>query len=158
MVYRKDSGLEATSIRDRALRQLKLGVVAGTPPANVLAQQGLMTRVKPYQLVTDTRRDKPAREAIRDVDQGVTDVAFVWGPIAAWHAKSAEHALEIVPLLDEGPGVRMDFTVSMAVRYNETDWKHTINDALVALAPDIKRILRDYGVPLLDARGQLLAD
>lgn len=158
LVYRKSSGLALRSIDSQALKDLRLGVVAGTPPANVLATEGLMAQVKPYHLVADTRRNKPAREAIRDVDRGVTDVAFVWGPIAAWHAARADHELAVVPLLEEDPRVRMDFRVSMAVRYSEVDWKHTINDALAAISPQIDRILRDYGVPLLDERGQPIAE
>ncbi len=156
MVYRKDSGLDLKSIDRAALHGLKLGVVAGTPPADVLAKAGLMAQIKPYQLVTDTRRDKPARAAIEDIDKGVTDVAFIWGPIAAWHAQRAEHALAVVPLLKEDPRVRMDFRVSMAVRYNETDWKHTVNQALEAVSPKIDRILEDFDVPLLDELGQPL--
>jgi len=157
MVYRKDSGLTATTMSDPSLRDKKLGIVAGTPPANIIASLGLLTQLKPYHLVADTRVDQPARQAILDVGSGETDVAFVWGPIAAFHAKDAESELVIVPLLEETNRVRLDYRVSMAVRYNETDWKHLINDVLEEIQPDIDIILREYEFPLLNSRGELIS-
>lgn len=157
MVYRKDSGLTATTMSDPSLRDKKIGVVAGTPPANVIASLGMLRQVKPYHLVADTRVNQPARQAILDVGSGETDVAFVWGPIAAFHAKDSESELVLVPLLEEDKRVRLDFTVSMAVRYNETDWKHRINEVLEELQPEIEVILREYDIPLLNSRGELIS-
>ena len=156
MVYRKESGIDATTMSDPQLRDLRLGVVAGTPPVDVIVQLGLLGNIRPYQLVTDTRRHKPARQAILDVANGVTDVAFIWGPIAAYYAREAEHELVLMPLVSEDQKVRLNFRVSMAVRYNEIDWKHEINRVLGELQPEIDAILREYGVPLLNARGELI--
>jgi len=156
MVYKTDSDITATSMTDKQLKDKKLGVVAGTPPANIVAQLGLLANIKPYQLVTDTRHHVPAKEAINDVANGITDVAFLWGPLAAHHARDVDTELTVVPLTNENSRTRLTFRVSMAVRYNETDWKHRINDVLTELTPEINNILRDYGVPLLDEKGQLL--
>lgn len=158
MLYQEGSGLTATSIRDPQLKDKKLGVIAGTPPANFIAQQGMLTQVVPYHLMADTRRNVPARDAVLDVGTGKTDVAFVWGPIAAYYARESENPLTLVPLINEDSKTRLNFTVSMAVRYNETDWKHAINDALDAIQPQIDEILRSYGVPLLNERGELLSE
>ena len=157
MVYRADSGLEARRIAELAGDDaLKLGVVAGTPPADVLARLGMLARVVPYQLVADTRVERPPVQALADVADGATDVAFVWGPIAGWYATAnPEAGLVVVPLVDEGPGVRMSYRVSMAVRYNETEWKRSVNRALDARADEIEAVLVEYGVPLLDGRGRV---
>ena len=64
----------------------------------------------------------------------------------------------VVPLLNEQTGVRLDFRVSMAVRANENDWKRRLNRILQRLQPKIDRILKDYGVPLLDRQRRLIAD
>lgn len=156
MVYRKDSGITTKSVSRIDFQDKKLGVIAGTPPASVVAQHGLLKNIKPYQLVADTRHHKPAREAISDVANGITDVAFVWGPLAVFHAREFDTELEIVPMVNENTRTRLTFRVSMAVRYNETDWKHRINDELARLTPQINDILRTYGVPLLDDKGQPL--
>jgi len=159
MVYRADSGLEARVMADPALDGLRLGVVAGTPPADVLAALGRLDQVEPYHLVTDTRRERPAERALDDLAAGRTDVAFLWGPIAGFYAeRHPEAELVVVPLLEEDPRVRMSYRVSMAVRYNETDWKRTVNAALAARAEEIEAVLREYGIPLLDERGRPLDD
>jgi quinoprotein dehydrogenase-associated probable ABC transporter substrate-binding protein len=158
MVYRKDAGLDATTMSDPQLRDLKLGVVAGTPPASIIAQLGLLGNIKPYQLFADTRRYKPARQAILDVGNGETDVAFIWGPIAAFYAREAASELVLVPLVNEDRRARLSFRVSMAVRYNETEWKHTINSVLKELQPEINDILQEFDVPLLNDRRALILE
>jgi len=144
------------TMADERLKSLKLGVVAGTPPADILATNGLLENLKPYHLVADTRKSSPARDAVMDVANGETDVAFVWGPIAGYFARQSEAPLEVVPLLQEDNRVRMNYRVSMAVRFNETDWKRTVNAALAKIQPQIDEILHEYGVPLLNDRGELL--
>ena len=156
MVYRADSGITATSMSDPQLIDKQLGVIAGTPPANIVAQRGLLANVKPYHLVADTRTHKPAKNAVHDVAEGITDIAFVWGPLAAFHAKEVDTELKVIPLTNENSRTRLTFRVSMAVRYNETDWKHSINNVLSEITPQINSILREYGVPLLDEKGQPL--
>jgi len=155
LLYRKDSGLSAKKLADTDLEGKRIGVVAGTPPANILAQLGMLANVAPYHLLADTRRVQPARQAVLDVDAGKIDAAVIWGPLAAYHSRDAENEMVLVPLVNDDSGVRLNFTVSMAVRYNETDWKHRINDVLENLEPQIQAILEEYGVPLLDERGNL---
>ena len=144
------------NMSDKRLQTLKLGVVAGTPPADILAAKGLLGNLKPYHLVADTRRSSPARDAVMDVASGEVDVAFVWGPIAGYFAQQTDESLVITPLLSEDGRVRMNYRVSMAVRFNETDWKHSVNDALAAIQPQIGEVLEEYGVPLLNDRGEWL--
>ncbi len=156
MVYRKDSGITGTSLSEMKLDDKKLGVIAGTPPANLIAQLGLLKNIKPYQLVADTRHHKPPRQAISDVADGTTDIAFVWGPLAAFHAREFDADFVLMPMVNENTRTRLTFRVSMAVRYNETDWKHRINAELETLTPQINTILRSYGVPLMDEKGQPL--
>ena len=158
MVYRQDSGLKATSLSDPALKSLRFGVIAGTPPATLLAKYGLIGQARPYHLTVDTRFFSPTRQAIEDVAAGKIDIALIWGPTAGYFAKRQKAALVVVPLLNEQTGVRLDFRVSMAVRANENDWKRQLNRILKRLKPKIDRILKDYGVPLLDRQRRLIAD
>jgi quinoprotein dehydrogenase-associated probable ABC transporter substrate-binding protein len=157
IVHRRDLDPAIESISDPRLADMTLGIVAGTPPADVLATEGLMGNIKPYHLVADTRRNAPARQAVEDVASGETDVAFVWGPIAGYFAGQQETDLVVTPLLREDVRVRMNYRVSMAVRFNETDWKRTVNAALAEIQPQIDEILIEYGVPLLNDRGEWLA-
>ncbi|MEE9321036.1 MAG: substrate-binding domain-containing protein [Granulosicoccus sp.] len=157
MVYRKDSELALTQLSDPQLKDKKIGVVAGTPPANIIAQLGLLRNITPYQLVADTRIERPAVQAIEDVASGKTDVALIWGPIAGYQASQMEESMEVVPLTNESKHARMAFRVSMAVRYNETEWKRRVNAVLKEIKPEINEILHEYGVPLLNDRGEVIS-
>jgi len=156
MVYRANSGIEATKVADPQLRDKKLGVVAGTPPATLLAQQGLLGQVRAFQRTVDTRLFNPAEDAVAAVAKGELDVAFIWGPIAGYYAAQQSVPMKVVPLINENPAVRLRFRISMAVRFREPEWKRLINRSLARLKPEIDDILRDYGIPLLDEKGRLI--
>ena len=74
LLYRADSGLNVTSLDDPRLKNLRLGVIAGTPPSSILARNGLMANTKPYQLMVDTRYFQPGKDMVEDVVSGEVDV------------------------------------------------------------------------------------
>ncbi|MDH3910872.1 MAG: substrate-binding domain-containing protein [Rhodospirillales bacterium] len=156
LVYRAESGLSVTSLDDPGLKTLRLGVVAGTPPASLMAKHGLLGRVRPYQLVADTRFDHPAKQMIDDVAAGEVDVGVLWGPIAGYYAKSHNPKLLVVPLRSNPGDVKMDYRITMGVRFNEPEWKHEINGLIKNKQPEINAILSAYGVPMLDNQGRQL--
>ena len=155
MIYRSDSGITATRIGDPQLADKRFGVVAGTPPATLLAINGLISQAKGYQLIVDTRITTTGEIVINDLSEGVIDVALLWGPIGSYFASRASEELTVVPLLEEEKGIRLDFRISMATRYSERDWKRKINRVLRKLQPQIDEILASYHVPMLDDLGQL---
>ena len=143
---------------DSPLMQLaRIGVVAGTPPANLLARKGLTGQIRGYNLMVDSRVQQPARQAIEDLTGGQIDAALVWGPLAGYWAKQQNLPITLVPLAsDPGSGLRMDFRISMGMRPNEPEWKHKVNGLIQELQPQITAILQGYGVPLLDEQGHLV--
>ncbi|MET0069219.1 MAG: substrate-binding domain-containing protein [Candidatus Thiodiazotropha sp.] len=156
LVYRKDAGLDIRSLDNPALKQLRLGVVAGTPPATLLTRYGLMAQVHPYQRTVDTRLFSPATRAIEDVAKGNIDLAVIWGPIAGYAATRQKVPLTVIPLPAKVDSVPLAFNVSMGIRRRETNWKHQLNLELEKLAPRIEQILLDYNIPLLDRDDRLI--
>jgi quinoprotein dehydrogenase-associated probable ABC transporter substrate-binding protein len=155
LVYRSAAGPAPASLDDPVLRSARIGVIAGTPPATLLAMRGLLPQVRSYELVTDTRANLPARQLVQDVATGAIDVGIVWGPIGGYYAKHASVPLTVVPLRsDPSAPVPLDFQITMGMRHNEPDWRHAINRLIQEQQPAIDRILADYGVPLLDERGE----
>lgn len=150
LVYRKDAKLAISSLGDDTLRGLKLGAIAGTPPVTLLAQHGLLANLRPYALMVDTRFEHPGENMIHDVAEGLIDVGILWGPMAGYYAKNESAPLEVVPLRTENPAIRLDFRITMGVRFNEPEWKRDINRLIRENQAEINRILLDYGVPLLD--------
>jgi quinoprotein dehydrogenase-associated probable ABC transporter substrate-binding protein len=156
IVTRRVDGHEIDTIGDPRLAALRVGITAGTPPADLAARAGLMARARPYPLHVDTRAEQPGRHMIEDLAAGQIDAALLWGPIAGYFARGQGEALKIVPLVKEPKTTRTAFWISMAVRPGETEWKNTVNQALRDHQGAITAILKEYGVPLLDARDQPL--
>ncbi|MFZ5790376.1 MAG: substrate-binding domain-containing protein [Pseudomonadota bacterium] len=150
LVYRKNPGLSLNALDEEALRSSEIGVIAGTPPATLLAQKGLLAHLHSYALVVDTRYDHPAQDLVHDVASGKIDVGILWGPIAGYFAKQESTPLVVVPLRSEDAMTRLDYRITMGVRFNEPEWKRQINDLIRTHQQEINKILLDYGVPLLD--------
>ena len=157
MFYRSDKGFAFEGTQDPSLAKLRLGVVAGTPPADLLVRHDLMSHTRPYALNVDTRAESPTHEMIKDVVDGTIDVGFLWGPIAAYYRKRDDLPLSLVPLKDEPGAARMEYHIAMGVRGNEPEWRRRINAAILKRQDAITAILRDYGVPLLNEQGELAA-
>ena len=87
----------------------------------------------------------------KDLAAGKIDAAIVWGPIAGYFAKRIKSpALQVVPLKSE-PGIKFDFQMAMGVRYGEREWKQQIEGLLESRQSEIQYILKEFGVPVVDA-------
>jgi quinoprotein dehydrogenase-associated probable ABC transporter substrate-binding protein len=140
---------------DARMRSLRLGAVARTPPIDLLVRHGLMTNTRFFPLAVDTRVETPGADLVRAVADGELDAALVWGPIAGYQVKAHGLPLELRPLPSEPGAARMDFRITMGLRGQEPEWRRRVNAVLREKQPEIEAILRDYGVPLLDARGRM---
>lgn len=154
LVYRQSSGLDLNSLSDPVLKGLRLGVVAGTPPATLLSHYDLMEQTRSYLRTVDTRHFSPASEAVADVAAGNIDVAVIWGPIAGYSASQQSVPLVVSPLPAREDSVQLAYNVSMGIRRRETQWKHQLNELIDKLTPEIIAILREYRVPLLDQQNR----
>ena len=92
----------------------------------------------------------------KDLAQGKIDAAIVWGPIAGYYAKRVRNLdLALIPLKSE-TGVKFDYEIAMGVRYGEREWKDTVEKLITDNRAAITQILREYNVPLVDERGDLV--
>ena len=156
LVFRPDSGLDGIeSLEDPRLKDKRIGIVAGTPPATILARNGLMADAKPYPLTVDTRTTSSPRMMTDDLTAGRIDAGVLWGPMAGYFALHATPRLTVVPLLKEGG--QMDFRIAMGVRRSDQEWKRKLNGLIAGKPTGNRQDLTDYGVPLLDEQGQLKA-
>ena len=81
-------------------------MIAGTPPASIMAMLGLIQHAKPYPLMVDRRYESPGERMIADIRSGEIDGGVLWGPMAGYFGgKHAGDVLDVVPLLkgDRGP-------------------------------------------------------
>jgi quinoprotein dehydrogenase-associated probable ABC transporter substrate-binding protein len=151
LVHRRGQGLDgATALADERLKDKRIGIVAGTPPGNIMAMLGLMQRAKPYPLTVDRRFESPTELMIADIRSGEIDAGILWGPIGGYFASRGGEALTVTPLLRETIGPRMAYRITFGVRNQEDDWKRRLNELIARRQGDIDAILLDFGVPLLD--------
>jgi quinoprotein dehydrogenase-associated probable ABC transporter substrate-binding protein len=151
LVSKAGSGLEeVTTLADPRLKDKHIGIVAATPPATIMAMNGLMANAKPYALMIDTRLDSSAEAMINDVASGTIEAGVLWGPMAGYYAKQAIPPLHVTPLVKETGGPRLSYRIGMGVRAADQNWKRLLNRFIQDNQSEIDAILLGYGVPLLD--------
>jgi quinoprotein dehydrogenase-associated probable ABC transporter substrate-binding protein len=156
LVVRSGAGLDdVQSLADPRLKGKHIGVVAGTPPATIMADNGLIGDARPFPLMVDTRYDAPSKAMIDEIVAGQIDAGVLWGPIGGYYAKHATTRLTVIPLVHE-KGATMDFRISMGVRRSDQDWKRTLNRLITENQDAINKILIDYGVPIVDEEGKAI--
>jgi quinoprotein dehydrogenase-associated probable ABC transporter substrate-binding protein len=157
LVYRKGGSLEGVDhLADERLKDKRLGLVAGTPPTEIMLRLGLLARAKPYPLMVDRRYESPAERMMTDIRSGEIDAGVLWGPIAGYFATNAGEPLAVVPLLKETSGPRMAYRITFGVRPGEDDWKRELNALIAKLQGKLDAVLLQYGVPLLDEQNNLV--
>lgn len=154
MVYRKDSGLKATSLADPAMKKLKIGTVAGTTPNFLIEENDLLANMVGYQPLNFAQKESVGKQMMDDLKDKKIDLALMAGPLAGYWAK--KEGVDVVMTQLENakrPGGRMDYFIAMGVRRGEDDWKHQINDLIKKNQPEINEILASYGIPVLQMLG-----
>jgi quinoprotein dehydrogenase-associated probable ABC transporter substrate-binding protein len=142
------------TLGDPRLKEKRIGIVAGTPPATYLAVNGLMRNAKPYPLVVDTRVDSSGQAMMRDLASGEIDVGILWGPMAGYFARRASPPMRVVLLLNETGGPQLAFRIAMGVRATDQNWKRQLNRLIAENQAEINRLLLGFGVPLLDEKNR----
>jgi quinoprotein dehydrogenase-associated probable ABC transporter substrate-binding protein len=156
-VTKSDSPLAGIqTLQDERLKNKRIGVVAGTPPASDFVTDGLMPQAKSYPLVVDTRYDSSVRAMMNDISSGAVDAGVLWGPIAGYYASRANPTMHTTLLLKEKSGPHLDYRIVMGVRPSDQNWKRQLNQLIAENQPAINKIMLDYGVPLLDDNDQLI--
>lgn len=158
LVTRSDDALaKVETLTDPALQGRRIGIVAGTPPASHVTQNGLMALAKPYPLIVDRRVQDPAGDMLADLQSGEIDAAILWGPIGGPLTKG-NPALTVTPLLRETASPKLFYRITMGVRPSDQDWKRELNSLIRRNQAEIEAILTNAGVPLVNDQGTALLE
>ncbi|MBZ0169045.1 ABC transporter substrate-binding protein [Candidatus Methylomirabilis lanthanidiphila] len=150
LIYPKNRGFQIRSLDDPILKQLKIGVYINTPPAEALANRDIRANVVGYSLF-DSGQTERSDKIIRDLIAGEIDVVLDWGPMAGYAVKqlNGSSPLEVVLLQGAEPGIPFTFEFSMGVKEGNKELKAELEEAISKRHAEIRKILEDYGVPLL---------
>ena len=133
------------------LSKLRFGVFAQTPPTDWLLKNGLVGQAHFYAAQSGDPTEHPANIIERDLAAGNIDVAMVWGPIAGFLANHHQGANGWVSVpFRPSPEIHFDYEISMGVRFGEKEWRDTLDKWIAAHREDIRRILTDFRVPMLE--------
>jgi quinoprotein dehydrogenase-associated probable ABC transporter substrate-binding protein len=152
-VTRADRHLSIRTFDDTALRHLRVGIhmmgddYANSPAAIALAKRGLGGQVVPYMIYGDYSEPNPPARLIRAVATDSVDVAVAWGPLAGYFAKRSPTRLVLTPVSPNADG--FTYSMSLGIRRGDSTWRATLDDELARRRGDIRRILEEYGVPLV---------
>ncbi|MCS3902150.1 mxaJ protein [Methylohalomonas lacus] len=160
-VYRKDSGLTIKDWESPDLKKVQnFAITAHSPAEAALREIGKYESNLNYMyslIGYKSRRNEYVRyepaKMISEVINGNAGVAIIWGPSAGRYVKNSSVPLEVQPVPDyqtgEGENIRFTYEQSLAVRKNDIDLMKKLNRALEQARPQIHKVLKAEGVPLV---------
>ena len=152
-VYPK-GGPRIQSLDDPVLKKIRIGVhllgenYSNPPPVYELSKRGIVDNVVGFD--TFYSADNPPSKIVDAVADGKIGAAIVWGPAAGYFAARERVPLEVTPVPSEKTDLPLVFDISMGVRPGDQAMKATLENVLDKRRVEIRKILSDYGVPLLD--------
>ncbi|MEO9101928.1 MAG: quinoprotein dehydrogenase-associated putative ABC transporter substrate-binding protein [Burkholderiaceae bacterium] len=145
------SGADFLQLDPAKLKALRIGIYDRSPASDWLVKHKLVDQGVPYRTMNADPAQYPGEIIEKDLAEGKLDVAIVWGPIAGYFAQRVKNvALAVVPLKSE-TGVRFDYSIAMGVRYGERPWLQQVNQLIETKHDEIDAILKEFGVPIVDA-------
>ena len=158
LVFARTKGLEKVStvaeflaVDPAKLRALRIGLYDRSPASEWLERHQLLESGVPYPILNPNPQEYPGEIIEKDLANGKIDAAIVWGPIAGYFAQRVKTPVLVVLPLKSEPGVQLDYQIAMGVRYGERDWKQQVEGLIESRQAEIQAILKEYGVPVVDA-------
>jgi quinoprotein dehydrogenase-associated probable ABC transporter substrate-binding protein len=156
MLTRQADNITTNKVSDWKIAGRRFGLIASTPPTDLIIQHNLMDQTNIYPLVVDTRVDQPGHRMVQDIAKGTVDVGLLWGPIAGFYTKHDNLPLRLTFLDPEDSKVRLDYHIAMGVRPGDIAFRRRLNTVIAKDEKQITQILRDYNIPLLDEQNHPL--
>jgi len=91
---------------------------------------------------------QPSYQVQRMID-GQLDVVGIWGPFAGYYKTMKNAPITLLPVNLWDDNEPLQFEMALAVRRGDRDLQQRLNQALRDEAQKIRKILDDYGVPLV---------
>ena len=155
LVHVKGRGLDDVEPARRA--QVRFGLAERNPGTVWLAKHGLLDQIEiAYASQHGNPEVHPGQIEQEDLLADKIDATIMWGPIAGYFARAnPDVPVAVIPMASE-PGVRLHFGISAGVRFGQKARKEELQKLLDENADAVEAILREHGVPLVDADGALL--
>jgi mxaJ protein len=153
-VYPTRKGLRIESLDDPALKKLRIGVhllgddYANPPPVHALSKRGIVDNVVGFDTFYSSKN--PPSRLIDSVANEKVDVAIVWGPAAGYFVSHEATPLTMTQIPSGETDLPFSFNISMGVKPGNEGLRVALEKVLDKKQAEIRKILLDYNVPLLD--------
>ncbi|MGQ0701181.1 MAG: quinoprotein dehydrogenase-associated putative ABC transporter substrate-binding protein [Panacagrimonas sp.] len=152
LAYREDRNYKVDSLDDPLLKTLKIGVYQMSSVREALGQRGVKenTVVQHISYDGDAKPERQPSYQVQRVIDGELDMAAIWGPFAGYYKtqRKADIVLQPLNLMDDRNP--LEFDMGIAVRRGDKAYKARIEAVLLKEKDKIRKVLEDYGVPLVD--------
>ena len=151
LVYRNDEGLNIRSLDDPALKKLRVGVFQVSAMRLALTEHRVVDNTVIHYLShnADIIPENQPSYQVQQVIDGALDVAGAWGPMAGYYQKVLKAPITLAPVNRMDDKIPLEFDMTLAVPRGRPDIKTAVQDALERNRDQIRRILDDFGVPLV---------
>jgi quinoprotein dehydrogenase-associated probable ABC transporter substrate-binding protein len=158
LASRTDRNFNFKSLDDPRLKELSVGVFQHSAMRTELMEHGVSGEEANIKLHVishnaDLVKSKQPTRQIQDVVDGKLDVAAAWGPLAGWYnteKKNADKPLTLLPLNTIDTVLPMEFELSIGMKKEDTKLMALVEAALAQKKDEIKQVLVDFGVPLVE--------
>jgi quinoprotein dehydrogenase-associated probable ABC transporter substrate-binding protein len=159
LAYRSDKGIDIKSLSDNTLKKLRVGVFQVSAIREALSEHGVANNTVVHYLShnADTDLENQPSYQVQQVIDGSLDIAAVWGPMAGYY-KAVKHApLIIKPVNLMEDEIPLEFDMTLAVPRGRPDVKAAVQNALEQNKDQVRQILVDFGVPLVECKDCLVS-
>ncbi len=127
---------------------LKIAMFDRGPGTAWLQKYGLLDQGIPYQTMTGDDENNVAMQIEKDLQRKKIDMVIIWGPMAGYIISKNPEQYRSIPL-KSSPGLKFDFSMSMAVRYGDNVRKELLEGLIDKNKTKIIDIIRSYHIPIL---------
>jgi quinoprotein dehydrogenase-associated probable ABC transporter substrate-binding protein len=151
LAYRSDKNISIKNFDDPALKKLRVGVFQVSAIREVLAQHHVVENTVIHYLShnADLEQNNQPSYQVQQVIDGGLDVAAAWGPMAGYYKSMLHAPITVQPVNLMEDAVPMEFDMALAVPRGRPEIRAAVEQALEQHKDEIRRILTDYGVPLV---------
>jgi len=157
LAHRNDKGIDIKSFDDpKLLKEYKVGVFQHSAIRTVLQEHGFDRDHSVVRTIAHDADLQPNRQPHMTVQQmidGEFDVAAVWGPFAGWYKAKKNAPITVIPVNTMEDNTQLEFSLAIGMRKNAKDLKASIEAVMIKEKDKIKKVLDEYGVPLVKCDG-----
>jgi len=153
LAYRNDRGINIKSLDDqKLLHDYKVGVFQHSAIRTALQEHGFNRENSSVRTIAhdaDLQPNRAPHMTVQQMVDGEFDVAAVWGPFAGWYKAKKNAPITIVPVNTVEDDTQLEFSLAIGMRKNAKELKAAIESVMIKEKDKIKKVLDEYGVPLV---------